>query len=91
MIVIPATLTNSCVIREPELVINTKWPANERKTPTQNSKRLLATYDDGLEDLPFQPTPVLRYKPRHHEHHDDEMQDAIRGGICLVVRVERIE
>src|SRR5882762_7942361 len=37
MIVIPATLTNICVIKEPELVINTKWPANERKTPTQNT------------------------------------------------------
>src|SRR6266478_530294 len=55
------------------------------------SKRLLPAYDDRLEDLPFQPTPVLRYKSRHEVCHDDEMQDAIRGEIGLVVRVEGVE
>src|SRR5216684_8398707 len=55
------------------------------------SKRLLAAGDDRLEDLPFKPTPVLRYKSRHDVCHDDEMQDAIRGEIGLVVRVEGVE
>src|SRR5450432_445102 len=54
-------------------------------------KRLLPAYDHRLEDLPFQPTPVLRYKSRHEVCHHDEMQDAIRGEIGLVVRVECVE
>ena len=37
MIAIPVTLTKICANSEPELIISSKCPTKDRKTPTQNT------------------------------------------------------
>src|ERR1700683_2030395 len=63
----------------------------EKDSEAKDGDRLLAAYDQRPEDSPFQPGPVLRYKSRHHERSDDEMQRPIRGEIYLVVGIEGVE
>src|SRR6202166_3135757 len=63
----------------------------EENSEAKDGDRLLAAYDQRPEDSPFQPGPVLRYKSRHHERRDDDVQRAIRGEIYLVVGIEGVE
>src|ERR1700722_2031992 len=60
----------------------------EEDADAEHRKRLLATDDERLEHRPLQSAPVLGQKPCHEKRDDDEMQQAIRREIFLVIRIE---
>ena len=89
MIAMPVTLTKICANSEPELIISSKWPTNDRNTPTQNTASdCWPQTMSGIEHLPFQAGQSFGTKRMTSDHDHHEMQEAIRRQIGLVVRIE---
>ncbi len=63
----------------------------EEDAEAEHLQRLLAALDEGPKYRPLQSRPVARHEPRDEEGKDDEMKQAVRRQIGLVVGIEGID
>ena len=89
MIAMPVTLTKICANSEPELIISSKWPTKDRKTPTQNTASdCWPQTMSGSNIFHSRPGQSFGTNRIDQDHDHDEMQEAIGREIGLVVRIE---
>ena len=66
-------------------------PDGQEHARAEDLERLLPAFDERLKQRPFERRPIARQKAVDEEGKDDEVQEAIRCQVGLVVRIERIE